>query len=157
MAVFTVAATTTITARPEQVWAVLDDFSGWPMWMPSMQNLRVELLSPGAPCLGYRFRLRGVLAYADLEVTNYTSLERATRFQLNLPPLKGSNSCLIEPLDDGLSRVERVDYLDLPGPLAFLIDVTQREYFERLAAEFLEALKHTVERSTNHADTRTAQ
>lgn len=152
MAIYEIAAVTVIDAQPEQVWAVLDDFNGWPNWMPAMQNLQVELLSSGAPREGYRFRLRGVLAYADLEVTGYAPLERATRFRLNLPPLSGSNRCSILPLETGGSRVERTDYLELPGPLVYLLNATQRERFEQLSAEFLSALKHTVERSATHVD-----
>lgn len=151
MAIYEIAANTTTTATPNQVWAVLDDFSGWPTWMPSMQNLRVELLSAGPPGPGYRFRLRGVIAYADLEVMTYTSLERVTRFRVNIPPLTGANRCLITPLGDGLYRLDRVDHLNLFGPLINLLNATQRNRFEELALEFLEALKQAVEQRTKHA------
>lgn len=157
MGKYEISAITTITAPPEKVWAVLDDFNGWPGWMPSMQNLRVELLSPGLPRPGYRFRLRGKLAYADLEVTTYESLERATHFRLNLPPLSGANRCRLTPLGDGRYRLERLDYLSLPGPVASFLDATQRSRFERLAAEFLHSLKRAVERSIEHASIGTTQ
>ncbi len=157
MAIYEIAATTSISAEAAQVWAVLDNFHGWPGWMPAMQNLRVELLTAGEPRPGYRFRLRGSLAYADLEVTTFTPLERATRFRLNLPPLTGANRCLFVPLGNGQARLERVDYLDLPGPLISFLDATQRHRFEQLAAEFLESLKQEVERSIAHAQPRTTQ
>ncbi len=143
---YEIIAKTTITAEPAQVWAVLDDFSGWPAWMPSMTNLRVDLLTPGLPRPGYRFRLRGRLAYADLEVMTYADLERATRFRLNLPPLHGDNRCLMIPLGNGHYQLERKDSLNLPGPVVAFLDATQRKRFEQLAGEFLMSLKRTVEK-----------
>lgn len=150
MAIYEISASTTIAAEPEHVWAVLDDFSGWPAWMPSMKNLRVDLLTPGQPAPGFRFRLRGVLAYADLEVTGYTLLERATSFRLNFPPLTGANRCLLTPLGDGRYQIDRVDQLHLPGPLVSFLDATQRDRFTQLANEFLSALKQAVEQKVGH-------
>lgn len=87
MAVYEIAAKTRIATTPETVWAVLDDFGGWPTWMPSMQGVRVELLTAGPPGVGYQFRLRTKLVHADLQVTGYAPLERATSFRLSFPPL----------------------------------------------------------------------
>jgi len=156
MARYEIHAATIITAPPEVVWSVLDDFGGWPGWMPSMQNVRVELLSPGAPGPGYRFRIRGRIVHADLEVTSFTPQERTTRFRLNLPPLTGANQCRVIPLDDGRYRLERQDHIDMPGPIASFLDATQRERFERLAADFLQALKQTVEARGTHVPNRPA-
>lgn len=154
MATYEITAKTTITARPDDVWAVLDNFSGWPTWMPALQNVRVELLSPGPPRMGYRFRLQSKLIAADLEVTGYSHLERKTRFRLNFPPISGANCCLLIPLDEGRYQLERKDLLDLPGPVASFLDATQRQRFEHLAAEFLATLRSTVERRAAHADIR---
>jgi hypothetical protein len=153
MAIYEINASTTISVPPHQVWAVLDDFSGWPTWMPAMQNLRIEHLSDGPPGLGYRFRLCGKITHAELEVTGYGPLERSTRFRLNLPPLSGENHCHLKPLEDGRYRIIRSDRLNLPGPVVSFLDKTQRERFERLAAEFLLALKHTSEQGVPHAST----
>lgn len=150
MARYEIHAATTITAPPEVVWTVLDDFCGWPGWMPAMESVRVELLTPGAPGVGYRFRVRGKLVYADLEVTTFEPLERATRFRLNLPPLTGANRCRVIPLEEGRYRLERLDHVDLPGPIASLLDATQRQRFEHLAAEFLQSLKRAVEARGAH-------
>ncbi|MCU0490970.1 MAG: SRPBCC family protein [Chloroflexaceae bacterium] len=151
MPIYEIAARTTTRATPEQVWAVLDDFSGWPDWMPAMQNLRVELLGKELRP-GYRFRLRGRFAYAELEVTDLSAMERATRFRLNFPPLTGANRCQMTPLEDGGYLLERIDQLDLFGPFIALIDATQRERFQELADEFLLSLKRTVEARGNHAN-----
>jgi hypothetical protein len=152
MGIYEIAAATTIRVAPEHVWAVLDDFNGWPGWMPSMRNLRVEFLSEGDPGVGFRFRLRGWLAYADLEITDFLPLARATRFQLNIPPLTGDNRCELKPLGDGSYRLERVDHLELPDPLIGFLDATQRERFDRLAAEFLDALKRRVEERAGYVE-----
>lgn len=152
MAVYEIAAKTRIAATPEDVWAVLDDFGGWPAWMPSMQHVRVELLSIGQPRLGYQFRVRGKLVYADLEVTSYTPLERGTHFRLNFPPLRGDNRCLLTSLEDGGYLMERRDHLYLPSQFISFLNATQRARFEKLAAEFIRALKETAEqRSQNGA------
>ncbi len=145
MSIYEINASTTTSVTPEYIWAVLDDFSGWPTWMPSMQNLHIEHLSEGPPTVGYRFRLCGRLARAELEVTGYGPLERSTRFKLNLPPLTGENHCLLKPLDNGRYRIIRSDRISLPGAVVSFLDKTQRERFERLAAEFLLALKHASE------------
>ena len=148
MAVYEISATTTVAASPEQVWAVLDDFSGWTDWMPAMNNLHVDHLTAGPPRRGYRFRLRGRIARAELEVTSYQPMERATRFRLNVPPLTGDNRCRLEPLGNGKYRIVRSDRLNLPGPVVKFLDSTQRERFERLAVEFVLALKKATENKT---------
>lgn len=157
MVKYEIHAVTTIDATPDDVWAVLDDFSGWPRWMPAMHNVRVELLSPGSPCLGYRFRVRGKLVYADLEVERYEPLERATRFRLNLPPLSGDNRCLLVPLGGNRYRLERKDVLDLPGPVASFLDATQRKRFEQLAIDFLRSLKSAVEQRVAYVNSPATQ
>ncbi len=146
--VYEISATSTINAPPERVWAVLDDFAGWTRWMPSMEQMQVELLSAGAPRRGYRFRLRGGVVYADLEVTGYSDLERVTEFAVHvpvLPPLRGQNSCRMHPLSNGRYRIERVDRIYLNNALLIrFLDATQRKRFERLAVEFVQALKRAV-------------
>ncbi|NJP07263.1 MAG: hypothetical protein HC837_17410 [Chloroflexaceae bacterium] len=153
MGIYEIKATTTVAATPEQVWAVLDDFGNWPAWMPSMQGLRIDLLSSGEPRMGYRFRLRGKVTAAELEVTGFDRYERSTRFRLNLPPLSGENHCRLIPLEDGHYRIERFDRLKLPGPVIKFLDATQRARFEKLAAEFVLTLKRTTEERANHAQT----
>jgi hypothetical protein len=155
MAVYEIAAATTIAVPPQQIWTVLDDFSGWPAWMPGLHNIQIEHLSAGMPCLGYRFRVRGKLVYADLEVTGYGPLERTTSFRVSFPPITGHNRCLLKPLDDGSYRIERVDSLHLPSKFVSFLDKTQRTRFERLACEFLVALKHTAEESAYNDIART--
>lgn len=157
MAKYEITAITTIRAEPADVWAVLDNFSGWPDWMPAMQNLRVELLTAGQIEPGYRFRLRGKLAHADLEVITCTRLERATRFRLNLPPLTGANRCVLTPLEQGRYRLERKDWINLPGPIATFLNATQRQRLEQLAADFLLSLKRTVEQRVTHAQSGTTE
>ncbi len=120
-----------------------------------MKNLQVEHFSLGKPRCGYRFRLRGKIAYADLEVTSYKPFERATKFRLNVPPLTGANTCRITPLGSMMYRLERIDYIDLPGPLIKVLDATQRQRFELLAAEFLDSLKQTAENRSGYAALRT--
>lgn len=142
---YEITAATVTTAPPERVFAVLDDFAGWPTWMPSLESIRVELPPDARPGPGYRFRLRGRIVYADMEVLDYTPLSRATAFRISFPPFTGTNSCRVVPLDDGRYRIERVDSLDLPEIVAALIDATQRARFARLADEFLVALKGAVE------------
>lgn len=145
MVSYKICAEAITTAPPERVFAVLDDFGHWPRWMPSFENLRVELPDDTQPQLGYRFRLRAGVVHTDLEVVDYTPLTRATRFRISFPPLTGINRCRVVPLSDGHFRIERVDSLDLPDLVAGIIDATQRRKFERLAAEFLNALKRAVE------------
>jgi hypothetical protein len=142
---YEIEASTITTATPERIFAVLDDFAGWPGWMPSLDTVRVELPENSVPGPGYRFRLRGRIVYADMEVVDYTPLSRATTFRISFPPFTGKNRCLVVPLDDGRYRIERVDSLDLPGLVATIIDATQRQRFVRLADEFLVALKGAVE------------
>jgi uncharacterized protein YndB with AHSA1/START domain len=146
MAIYEIAAVTTIAVPPEYVWAVLDDFSGWPAWMPAMQDIRIELLSSGEPCVGYSFRVRGKVVHADLRVEVYDPLERLTSFRLSFPPITGDNRCSLIPLDDGRYRMERIDHIHLPGKFIDFLNATQRKRFEQLAAEFLTALKHEAER-----------
>lgn len=148
MAIYEIKASTVTSAPPEQIWTVLDDFRGWPEWMPAMKNLQVKLLTDGPLAAGYRFQLRGMLALANLEVIAFAPFERATRFRLNLPPLDGVNRCVITPLEDGRCRIDRADQLNLPGALINVIDATQRRRFEQLAREFLQALKTTAELRT---------
>lgn len=142
---YEIEASTITTATPERIFAVLDDFAGWPAWMPSLDTVKVELPADTTPGPGYRFRLRGRIVYADMEVVDYTPLSRATTFRISFPPFTGKNRCLVVPLDDGRFRIERVDSLDLPGLVATIIDATQRQRFARLADEFLVALKGAVE------------
>ncbi len=155
MAVYEIAASTTLDVSPDDVWAVLDDFGGWPTWMPAMQNLGVELLSAGEPRVGYRFRLRGALVHADLEVTRYEPLARETSFRVSFPPITGSNRCVLVPLEDRSYRIERVDRLHLPAKFIGFLDRTQRARFERLACEFVTALKRAAERRAHDVLPRT--
>lgn len=112
MASYTISATTITTAPPERIFAVLDDFGRWPIWMPSLDRVKVELPA-GPPGLGYRFRLRGLIVHADMEVVDFTPLARATSFRISFPPITGLNRCVVVPLEDGRYRIERVDSLDL--------------------------------------------
>jgi hypothetical protein len=144
MASYTIHATTITTAPPERVFAVLDDFGHWPAWMPSLERIKVELPA-GPPGPGYRFRLQGLIVHADMEVVDYTPLTRATSFRISFPPITGVNRCSVVPLDDGRYRIERSDSLDLYNLVAGLLDATQRQRFERLAGEFLTALRREVE------------
>lgn len=145
MVSYEISASAVTVAPPERVFAVLDDFARWPDWMPSFDNVRVELPQGRRPGPGYCFRLRGLLVYGDLEVVDYTPLSRATSFRISFPPFTGVNRCRLEPLAEGGCRIERVDSLDLPDLVASLIDATQRRRFARLAGEFLAALKREVE------------
>lgn len=118
--------------------------------MPSTKHVQIDILTPGPPRLGYRFRLGGKVAYAIMEVTTFAPLERTTTFHLNVPPLKGTNSCLLLPLGNGRYRLKRVDRLVMPGPVMRVLDSTQRTRFEQLAAEFLRTFKHAIERRLHH-------
>ncbi|WP_322821059.1 SRPBCC family protein [Chloroflexus sp.] len=144
---YEIAATTVTTAPPERVLAVLDDFGNWPRWMPSLERVRIELPPNEHPRQGYRFKLHGLLVHADMEVIDYTPLSRATRFRISFPPFQGVNRCRLIPLEDGRYRIERLDQLELPDLVAHLIDSTQRKRFEKLAMEFLQALRREVEQS----------
>jgi hypothetical protein len=98
--------------------------------------------------------MRGGLVHADLEVTGYTPLERQTTFRLSFPPITGDNRCVLTPLDDGVYLLERIDHINLPSRFISFLDKTQRARFERLAGEFLVALKEAAqapERSRHHA------
>lgn len=145
MVSYEISASAITTAPPERIFAVLDDFGRWPTWMPSFDRIRVELPAGRAPGPGYRFRLQATVVHADMEVLEFTPLARTTSFRISFPPLTGINRCRIVPLDDGRYRIERADSLDLPDLVAGLIDATQRQRFERLAGEFLTALKREVE------------
>ncbi len=153
MAVYEITASTIITAPPEQVWAVLDDVHGWKTWMPSTKNVQIDILTPGPPRMGYKFRLGGKVAYAIMEITTFNPLERTTTFQLNVPPLKGTNSCVLLPLTNGRYRLKRVDRLEMPGSVMKVLDSTQRTRFEKLAAEFLQSFKRTIESRKTHVTT----
>lgn len=142
---YEIAAAATTTAPPERIFAVLDDFGRWPDWMPAFDHLTVELPANAVLGPGYSFRIRSGLVHTDMRVIDYSPLARATAFRVSFPPLSGTNRCRVVPLDDGRFRIERVDSLDLPAWVASLIDTTQRERFVRLAGEFLQALKRTVE------------
>lgn len=145
MVSYEISATAVTTAPPERVFAVLDDFGHWPAWMPALDQVKVELPPDQKPGVGYRFRLRGLLVHGDMEVVDYTPTSRATSFRISFPPFTGVNRCRVSPLADGRFCIERVDSLDLPDLVASLIDATQRRRFERLAGEFLAALKAEVE------------
>jgi carbon monoxide dehydrogenase subunit G len=145
MTMIEIAAATVTRATPTEVWAVLDDFAGWPSWMPAMQSITVETPPGQVPHLGYRFLLRSGLVHTQMEVVEYAPLARVTSFRISFPPLQGTNSCRLVPLDDGRYRIERLDALDLPEPLANFLLATQRSRFERLASEFVLALKRAVE------------
>lgn len=145
MGVYEINAMTTIAVPPQQVWDVLDDFSGWPHWMPLMQSMRVEHMTEGPPRMGYRFRLRGTITFAELQVIGYAPNERATRFRLNLPPLTGENRCIITPIENGHYRILRSDRLHVPGPVALFLNSTQRDRFEKMAIEFVVSLKKATE------------
>ncbi|GIV89845.1 MAG: hypothetical protein KatS3mg055_2363 [Chloroflexus sp.] len=146
---YEIAATTVTTAPPERVFAVLDDFSNWPRWMPSLERVRIELPPNDHPRQGYRFKLHGMFVHAEMEVIDYTPLSRATRFRISFPPFQGINRCRLIPLDDGRYRIERLDQLELPDLVAHVIDATQRKRFEQLALEFLHALRRVVEQTPN--------
>ncbi len=146
---YEIAATTVTTAPPERVLAVLDDFRNWPRWMPSLERVRIELPVDDHPRHGYRFKLHGMLVQAEMEVIDYTPLSRATRFRISFPPFQGINRCRLVPLEDGRYRIERLDQLELPDLVAHLIDATQRKRFEKLALEFLHALRRVVEQTPN--------
>jgi hypothetical protein len=130
---------------PERVFAVLDDFSRWPSWMPAIERVKVELPAGRQPGPGYGFRLKGNVVYADLRVIEFTPLSRATSYRMSFPPLTGVNRCLVRPLDDGRYRVERVDSINLPEVVAGVLNATQRDRFNRLAQEFLDALLRVAE------------
>jgi hypothetical protein len=147
---YEISASTTTRAPPERVFAVLDDFGRWPEWMPAFDRIQVELPADRRPQLGYRFRLRSGPVHTDMEVVGFGPLVRATRFRISFPPLSGMNRCAIVPLPGGGCRIDRVDSLDLPELVAGLLDATQRARFERLAQEFLQALRRVVE-SEEHA------
>jgi hypothetical protein len=142
---YAIEASSITSADPAEVLAVLDDFAGWPSWMPSLDSVRVVLPAQGSPAVGYQFELRGRIAVAVLEVTQFTPYVRETRFRLNFPPLSGANRFELVPLADGRHRILRVDELELPNLVAHLIDATQRRRFEQLASEFLTALRRAVE------------
>lgn len=152
MAVYEIAAVTTIAVPPEYVWTVLDDFASWPDWMPGMDKVTVELLSAGLPQKGYKFRVRGGVVHADLTVTSYEALERVTSFRVSFPPITGDNRCSLIPLGDGRYRMERIDHIHLPGKFIDFLNATQRKRFEKLAAEFLTALKRTAEQKVQHVN-----
>lgn len=103
--------------------------------------------------MGYKFRLGGKVAYAIMEITTFNPLERTTTFQLNVPPLKGTNSCVLLPLTNGRYRLKRVDRLEMPGSVMKVLDSTQRTRFEKLAAEFLQSFKRTIESRKTHVTT----
>ncbi|NJM05209.1 hypothetical protein HC891_01720 [Candidatus Gracilibacteria bacterium] len=145
MAQYRIEASTITHAPPEAVWAVLDDFRGWSRWMPAMEQLQIELPAGQKPGPGYRLRLRGALVSADLQITDFSALRRATTFRINFPPFTGTNSCQVTPLGDGRYQVDRIDAIDMPEALVGFLQATQRERFERLAAEFLAALVGAVE------------
>lgn len=147
MVSYEIAASTVTTATPERVFEVLDDFAGWPRWMPAFESIKVELPPATALGPGYRFKLRSGVVQTEMEVVEYSRHARSTRFRISFPPVTGMNRCRVQPLDDGRFRIERVDSLDLPKFVAELLDATQRERFARLAGEFVLALKHTVERT----------
>jgi hypothetical protein len=142
---YQITATATTKASPERIFAVLDDFGRWPTWMPAFRYIKVELPSNSQPSLGYRFRLRSGPVHTDMEVVDFSLLSRATKFRISFPPFTGINRCLVRPLDDGSYLIERVDSLDLPGFVAGLISAAQRARFDRLAQEFLAALKAVAE------------
>jgi hypothetical protein len=142
---YEITATATTKAPPERIFAVLDDFGRWPMWMPAFSYIKVELPAQGRPSLGYRFRLRSGPVHTDMEVIDFGPLSRATKFRISFPPFTGMNRCLVRPLDDGSYQIDRVDSLDLPEFVAGLINPAQRARFDHLAQEFLEALKTVVE------------
>lgn len=131
---------------PEKIFAVLDDFSRWPSWMPAFDQVKVDLPLNRQPAPDYQFRLRGKVVYADMRVIDFTPLSRATSFRINIPPLTGVNRCTIRPLNNGRYRIERVDSIDLPGVVVGVLDNTQRTRFSQLAQEFLSALLRTAER-----------
>ncbi|MBX0327593.1 SRPBCC family protein [Oscillochloris sp. ZM17-4] len=145
MTSYEISASTTTTMPPERIFAVLDDFGGWPRWMPALDRIKVELPAGQRPSPGYRFRLRGSVVFADLEVIDYTALSRATSFRISFPPLTGVNRCELRQIDGDRYHIKRVDSLNLPEIVAGLIDSTQRARFARLAKEFLEALLRAAE------------
>jgi hypothetical protein len=142
---YEITATATTKAPPERIFAVLDDFGRWPIWMPAFNYITVELPPTGRPDVGYRFRLRSGPVHTDMEVVDYGPLSRATKFHISFPPFTGMNRCLVRPLGDGSYQIERVDSLDLPEFVAGLINDRQRARFNHLAQEFLDALKAVVE------------
>lgn len=150
--IYEIAACTMLEASPEYIWEVLDDIAGWKEWMPATKNLHIDLLTPGPAREGYRFRLRGGVVHATMEVTGYTPLERTIKFHLNLPPVNGTTRCLLTPLDDERCHMERIDQLELPGPMVKFLDATQRKRFETLAADFLKSLKQTVVQKARYAE-----
>ncbi len=155
--VYEIAASTTIGVPPQTVWGVLDDIAGWREWMPSLHQVAVEPLTEGVPRAGYQFRLRGKVVFANMEVIQFTPHERTTRFQMNVPPLRGTNRCVLIPLHGGHYRLKRVDSIILPGPVARFLDRTQRERFENQAEEFLRSLKRAVLRAHEQAQAHTRE
>lgn len=149
--IYEIAACTTLDASPEYIWEVLDNIAGWKEWMPSTKNLHIDLLTPGPVRMGYQFRLRGGMVQATMEVTGYSPTERTIRFHLNLPPVSGTTRCLLTPLGGERCRLERIDRLELPGPMVKFLDATQRKRFETLAADFLRALKQVVAQKARYA------
>jgi hypothetical protein len=145
MAQYRIEASTVTCAPPEAIWAVLDDFRGWSNWMPAMEHVQIDVPPGQQPGPGSRIKLRGALVSAELQIMEYSALRRATSFRISFPPFTGTNSCEVTPLGDGRYRIDRVDALDMPDALVGFLQATQRDRFERLAAEFLTSLTRAVE------------
>jgi hypothetical protein len=114
----TIETTTTINARPEQVWAIITDFARYGAWNPFITALH------GEPVAGARLRATFSLAGQKPRtftpvVTDATPNRRlAWHGQLRLPRLfDADHSLAIEAHGDGCRLVHREEFRGLLVPL----------------------------------------
>jgi len=137
-----------IAAQPEQVWAVLTDFAGYPRWNPFIRyvhgvaeegrSIEVFVRGRGSP----RKTLRSRVLVAD------RPHELRWRGHLFLPgAFVDEHRFLIDPLPDGGSRFEQTGRFS--GLLTPMLHGTIEREIQRGLREMNAALKGFVERSCN--------
>lgn len=141
----------TIAAPQAAVMDAITDLERWPQWLPGL--IAVEKLTEGPVDLGTQWReTREVMRQRASEVFQVTEFEPPARLGLHVDGTKGSTGkgeyrylYLLEPVENGSTRVLLEGEIEMPGRLAGLLSRVLAPIFRRQVQRDLVAMKGWVE------------
>lgn len=146
MTAFTITHTTDLTARPEDVWAVVTDYRRDPQWRTGVIRMTPSPEGPlsAGTTTAEELRFAGKVWHNDGEVTSVDPGRRFTWRTTRGAQAHGARS--VEPLDAGRSRVQ-LELTVTPTGLERLMAPLLRRMLDRNLAGDLERLRAVVEAS----------